>query len=458
MPQAGGPRTVGHLWSEIREQLREELGEQSFQSWVANLRARELDDRTVAIEAPNRFCRETVDQNYGFRIRQAWSKIDAAGRMIQFGLQDRETQNHTLHVAASRDAAEAETVRKAAPPSRLERTFDNFVTGPANEVAAAVARQAALDPDARFNPVYIHGGYGVGKTHLLRAIQHESRQSGEERRVAYITGERFTASFTSALKTRDTAAFKDEMRNVDLLLLDDVHIMAGKAVTQEEFYHTIADLIQDGRQVVITGDRPPAALDGLDERLRSLLMGGLRCDIQPADLDLRRRILDQAITDLKNSAYPQFDMPGQARDFMAARVTASPRELIGALNTVVSRTIMLNREADVEAVTQALADYAVAAERRVTVDRIQKQVASFYNLALPDMLSQRRARAVARPRQIAMYLSKTMTQRSLPDIGRRFGGRDHTTVLHAVRRIKALMESDPAIGDDVKALTRLLQG
>lgn len=443
------------VWEAISGRLKGELGEQTYRSWIANLEASEIDPRTVRIGAPNRFCCEYVEQNFGFRIRQYWADLDSKKRMVRFEVTDGLAHPPSLRAAAARPAASAAS-NEPRPPARIERTFDNFAIGPANEVAAAVARQIASDDTARFNPVYIHGGYGMGKTHLLRAIQHECRARDSERRIAYLTGERFTSDFMAALKTRETAAFKETMRKFDLLLLDDLHIMAGKTVTQEEFHHTLTDLIQDGRQVVITGDRKPGELEGIDERVRSLLVGGLRCDIEAPDLDLRRRILDRAVTDLQRT-YPDFTLPGQACDFVAARVTGSPRELIGALNTVVSRTLLIGREATTESVTAALSDYAVATSRRITVDRIQKQVAAFYNLNVPELLSPRRARAIARPRQIAMYLAKQMTQRSLPDIGRRFGGKDHTTVLHAVRRITALMEDDPAVHDDVNALIRLLE-
>jgi len=448
---ANDPTNMTAIWGAVRDRLRRELGEQAFLSWVANLQPSVSEDRTILLAAPNRFCSEYVEQNFGYRIREYWSGLDPMNRAVRFGVADSAP---SLRVAAER--APQAGPRAPQPPLRIDRTFENFVIGPANEVAAAVARRAATDDSAQFNPVYIHAGYGMGKTHLLRAIQNEARAADSARRVVYITGERFTSEFCSAVKNRDTSAFKEEVRNTDLLLLDDLHIMAGKAVTQEEFYHTLADLVQDGRQVVITGDRPPAQLDGIDERVRSLLMGGLRCDIAEADLDLRRRILDRAIVDMRR-AYPDFDLCEQARDFIAARVTASPRELLGALNTVMSRTVLVGRAATTESVTAALSDYAVAGARRITVDRIQKQVASYYNMKVPELLSPRRARAVARPRQIAMYLSKQMTQRSLPDIGRRFGGRDHTTVLHAVRRITALMEEDPAVHDDVQRLIRMLE-
>jgi len=453
---------VNEVWYSVRAMLQSEMSRQSFQSWIENRRALPLDDRTILIEAPNKFCRDYVEQNYGFKLRKLWADSDPGQRALRFGAAERRAAAPGEPRAAEPVKPAQNDTRPAAPmaapraPERFDRTFENFIIGPANEVAAAVARQAATDPEARFNPIYIHGGYGVGKTHLLRAIQAQARTATPDRKALYLTGEKFTAGFTSALKARDTREFKEEMRGVDLLLLDDLHIMAGKSVTQEEFYHTLADLIADGRQVVVTGDRPPAQLDGLDERLRSLLTGGLRADIESADLDLRRRILDRAVADMQRN-YPNFELGAQARDFIAARVTASPRELIGALNMVISRTLLIGREATTEAVTAVLSDYAVASERRITVDRIQKQVAAYYKLDVPELLSQRRARAVARPRQIAMYLSKTMTQRSLPDIGRRFGGRDHTTVLHAVRRISELMKSDAAIHDDVEALMRLLE-
>jgi chromosomal replication initiator protein len=337
-------------------------------------------------------------------------------------------------------------------------SFDTFVAGPANEFAFAVARRVASWADGHFNPVVFHGPYGFGKTHLLNGLAWEAMRTGPDKRVVYLSAERFTSAFVRALQDRQTGAFKDELRNADLLLIDDVHFVAGKTQTQEELFHTLIALVEDGRRVVLTAARSPTELADLEPRLRSHLQAGLVCGIEPADRDMRLGILERKLQTLaQQGGFAPAARP-EVLQFLADRFTDSVRELEGALNTLVARVGGEIAGLTLDDAQAIVRPHLSISERRVTVDMIQKTVAEHYGMKQADLTSERRARAVARPRQVAMWLAKQITTRSLPDIGRRFGGRDHTTVLHAVRRIEQLKAEDATIARDVDVLLRKLRG
>jgi chromosomal replication initiator protein len=336
--------------------------------------------------------------------------------------------------------------------------FDTFVSGPANEFAFAVARRVASWSDGHFNPVLFHGPYGFGKTHLLNALAWEAMQSAPEKKVVYLTAERFTQAFVKAIQDRQTGAFKDELRRADLLLIDDVHFVAGKPSTQEELFHTLIALVEDGRRVVMTADRSPTELSDMEPRLRSHLQAGLVCGIEPADRNLRLGILERKLATLADQGGFIPSARPEVLQFLADRFTDSVRELEGALNTLVARVGGQVARLSLDEAQAILRPHLACNEKRVTVDQIQKTVAEHYGLKQADLISERRARAVARPRQAAMWLAKQITTRSLPDIGRRFGGRDHTTVLHAVRRIEELKQGDAQLARDLDVLLRKLRG
>ena len=336
-------------------------------------------------------------------------------------------------------------------------SFETFVPGPSNEFAFAVARRVASWADGHFNPVLFHGPYGFGKTHLLNALAWEAMQTGEEKRVVYLTAERFTSTFVRAIQDRQTAAFKAELRNADLLLIDDVHFVAGKQNTQEELFHTLIALIEDGRRVVLTADRSPSDLSDMEPRLRSHLQSGLVCGIEPADRTLRLGILERKLAILAQAGGFLPSARSEVLQFLADRFTDSVRELEGALNTLVARVGGDIARLGLDEAQAILRPHLACSEKRVTVDQIQKAVAEHYGLKQADIISERRARVVARPRQAAMWIAKQITTRSLPDIGRRFGGRDHTTVLHAVRRIEALKQDDAVLARDLDAIIRKLR-
>ncbi|MBV9511404.1 MAG: chromosomal replication initiator protein DnaA, partial [Caulobacteraceae bacterium] len=363
------------------------------------------------------------------------------------------------HGAAAQNAAAQNAAAQRALGLQERFRFETFVAGPANEFAHAVARRVAAWSDGHFNPVVFHGPYGFGKTHLLNAIAWEAMQADPRRKVIYLTAERFLTSFVRAMMDRTGPAFKEELRTADLLLIDDVHFIAGKQSSQEELFHTLTALTQDGRRVVFTADRAPGDLVEMDARLRSHLQSGLVCGIEPADRMLRLGILERKLGQLGRAqglAAPA--ARPEVLQFLADRFTDSVRELEGALNTLVAHAGDGVTRLGLEEAQGILRPHLRGGEKRITIDDIQKATAEHYGMKQADLISERRNRAIARPRQAAMWLAKQLTTRSLPDIGRRFGGRDHTTVLHAVRRIEELKAGDAQLSRDLEALTRKLRG
>jgi len=471
---ASAPATV--VWTKTCQALKHELGEATFGSWLGQASLRETGD-DVCLVAATGVARDWIRRHAWRRIGELWAQNDPQGRRLD--LKSRMELESAGAVAAPPAQApiaansaivapaifevEAEAPPVVARQGRLlglqERfTFDSFVPGPANEFAFAVARRVASWADGHFNPVLFHGPYGFGKTHLLNALAWEAINNAPGKRVVYLTAERFTTTFVRALQDRQTAAFKDELRNADLLLIDDVHFVAGKQSTQEELFHTLIALVEEGRRVVMTADRSPTEISEMEPRLRSHLQAGLVCGIEPADRTLRLGILQRKLATLALQGGFRPEARPDVLQFLADRFTDSVRELEGALNTLVARVGAQVSSLGLDEAQAILRPHLSCNERRVTVDMIQKTVAEHYSLKQADLISERRARAVARPRQVAMWLAKQITTRSLPDIGRRFGGRDHTTVLHAVRRIEALKGEDAGIARDIDALMRKLRG
>ena len=331
--------------------------------------------------------------------------------------------------------------------------FERFVVGRSNEVAYGAARALAEGGPVNFNPLFLHGGTGLGKTHLMHAIGWETLRHNPQAKVAYMSAEKFMVEFLAAIRAKETIAFKQRLRALDLLLLDDVQFIAGKESTQEEFFHTLNELISSGRKVVISADRGPQDLAGLQDRILSRLAGGLVADIDAAEYELRLNVLHAKLAQL-----PDVAVPGDVLEFLARKITSNVRELEGALTRVAAYATLTARAITLETTRAVLADQLRAHDRRITIDEIQRKTADYYGLKLADMLSPRRAREVARPRQVAMYLAKKLTPRSLPEIGRRFGGRDHTTVMHGVKQIEKLRAADNELNGDVAKLLRAFEG
>ncbi|WP_438996980.1 chromosomal replication initiator protein DnaA, partial [Candidatus Puniceispirillum sp.] len=329
-------------------------------------------------------------------------------------------------------------------------TFANFVVGKPNELAFAVARRTAESEKVAFNPLFLYGGVGLGKTHLMHAIAWHIREQTPSRKVMYLSAEKFMYRFVRALRFRDTMSFKEQFRSVDVLMIDDVQFISGKDSTQEEFFHTFNALVEDGRQVIISADKSPTDLEGMEERLRSRLGWGMVADIHPADYELRLGILQA------KAERAQIQIPDKVLEFLAHKIVSNVRELEGALNRIMAHAMLVGREITIESTADLLADLLRASSRQISVDAIQKRVAAHYGIRVSEMFSARRARNIARPRQVAMYLTKNLTSLSYPEIGRQFGGRDHTTVMHAVKTIETLTLSDSRLGEDVDLLRSLL--
>lgn len=456
------------VWRAVRARLREECGDLVYAAEIARLRV-ELDAAgRVCVICPNEFGRSWVEDNVGMRLRALWATVaeQACDILICTEKTLATQKSHTVSVAALSAGGMSETaalplVEDTVEDSDAKRearfTFDTFMVGSANMMAATAARAVASADAPPFNPVFFHGDYGVGKSHLLAAIAHAASLSGKRKKVLYLTAEEFLNGFQSALRARDVQPFKDLVRDCDMLLIDDVHFICGKPRTEDEFLQTVTSLISAEKQVVLASHCAPSQLSVSDDRLRNVMAGGFNCPLQGPDLDLRRKILDCKIAQARNHC-PDLEVPETVRDFLAARVTSSARELEGVLNNIIVRTAYMNRPVTMETVEEALGELPVKAERRITVDDIQKMTASYFSITVDDLISKRRTKAVVRPRHIAMYLAKTMTTRSLPDIGRRFGGRDHSTVIHAVNKITETLTSDAVLAEDVEALRRRLRG
>jgi chromosomal replication initiator protein len=440
----------------------------------------------VALAVPTRFMRDWLQTHYVSQIEKAWAleapsvtRVDilvtapakpanGPDRMQQNdGSKTIDPVNGASSVAAHTSAQTstrtngsspviADKDRPASSPLDPRYTFDNFIVGKSNELAHAAARRVAEADNVPFHPLFLYGSVGLGKTHLMHAIAQEILRRDASRKVLYLSADQFMYQFIRALRYKDTMAFKQKFRTVDVLMVDDVQFISGKESTQEEFFHTFNALIDHNRQVIISADRSPSDLDGIEERIRSRLGWGLSADIHATDYELRLGIL-QSKSDALSRKMGGLHMPEKVLEFLAHKIVSNIRELEGGLNRVVAYSDLVFRPISLEMAQDVLSDLLRANERRITIDDIQRRVADYYNLRLADLLSARRARVVARPRQVAMYLSKQLTTRSLPEIGRKFGGRDHTTVMHAVRKIEELKVADTAIREDVDMLSRMLE-
>jgi chromosomal replication initiator protein len=441
-------------WESIRIGLRRDLGARTFDGWLkpAALGGFDPDSGTLDLVMPSQFMADWVRSHFGDRLALAWKTTLPLVREVRVTAA-LDAPRPTPFLILEEEPRTAAPRDPSAPNFDPRYRFETFVIGKANEVAATAARTLATSKAVSFNPLFIHGGTGRGKTHLLHAIGHAFLDSNRSSRVVSMSAEKFMVEFIRALKENDTIGFKSRLRSADLLLIDDVQFIAGKDSTQEEFFHTMNEIITAGRRLVITSDRAPQDLDGIAPRILSRLSWGLVADINAADFELRFNIIEA-----KLAALPGVDMPRNVVEFLARRVTSSVRELEGALNRIAAYAMMTGRAIDIAFVEEVLANVLRANQRRISIDEIQTQVAEHYRIRKAEMTSARRAREVARPRQVAMYLSKQLTPKSLPDIGRRFGGRDHTTVIHAVRQIERLRASDAELDADIRLLTRQLEG
>ena len=445
-------------WPRVCEKFKREFGHHAFTTWLGQLGFNGIDGGTAELTAPTKFVRDWIQRHYAPRLQDFFASEDARVKALTIRLAPKPVAGAAG--SAAPEPVPAEPVEtgismRTDEGSALDPkyTFDSFVVGKSNELAYAAAKRISESDDVAFNPLFLHGGVGLGKTHLMHALAWEVKRRDPQKRVVYISAEKFMFEFIAALRFKDTHAFKQKFRAVDLLMVDDVQFIANKESTQEEFFHTFNALVDNRCQVVITADRSPTDLEGIQDRIISRLGWGLVADIHPTDYELRLGILQSKAEQTRS-----VPVPAEVLEFLARRITSNVRELEGALNRVLAYGTLVGRPITMDMTRDVLQDLIRANDRKLTIDEIQRTVADYFNLRLAEMLSERRARNIARPRQIAMYLSKQLTSRSLPEIGRRFGGRDHTTVMHAVRKIEDLRRDDSQLDDDLARLGRLLEG
>ncbi|MBV9346777.1 MAG: chromosomal replication initiator protein DnaA [Pseudolabrys sp.] len=462
-------------WSRVKNRLRAEVGEDVFTSWFARMELEAMEEATVRLSVPTRFLKSWIQSHYAERVLACWQNEESKVNRIELTVRSAVLKTNIVkpkedivalggfgsngHAGRAFSAGEA-GAHEALGGSPLDPrlTFETFVVGRSNTLAHAAAKQvaAAKRGDAvLFNPLYIHAGVGLGKTHLLQAITWAGNAIGE-RKVLYLTAEKFMYGFVSALRTQTALAFKEALRGIGVLVIDDLQFLQGKS-TQAEFCHTLNALIDAGRQVVIASDRPPSDLESLDDRVRSRLAGGLVVEIGSLGEELRFEILKARVAAARIH-HPGFDVPLPVLNYIAKAVTHNGRDLEGALNRLLAHSKLTGHVVTLEMAEREVRDLIRPQEpKRVKIEDIQRVVARQYNVSRSDLLSSRRTANVVRPRQVAMYLAKTLTLRSLPEIGRRFGGRDHTTVLHAVRKIENLVGNDMALAEEIEILKHQLQ-
>lgn len=465
MKASGLDSQLNAKWARVRGRLRSEFGEQAFRSWLKPLTLVGHANGELRIAVPTRFIRDWVVQHYSDRLRQLLAgelpEFKAVEIVVDSARAPAEMEAAAAFGGGGRAvAAIAAPLEPPPPPPGVDDvsapldprfTFANFVVGKSNELAYAAARRVAESKTVPFNPLFLYGGVGLGKTHLMHAIAWHIKRAQPERRVIYLSAEKFMYQFIRALRHKNTMAFKEQFRSVDVLMIDDVQFISGKDSTQEEFFHTFNALVDQNRQVVISADKSPSDLEGLEERMRSRLGWGLVADIHPTTYELRLGILQAKGEQLG------VEIPSKVLEFLAHKIMSNVRELEGALNRIVAHATLVGRPVTLETTQEVLHDLLRANDRRVTIEEIQRKVAEHFNIKISEMQSARRARAVARPRQVAMYLAKQLTSRSLPEIGRKFGGRDHTTVMHAVRKVEELRATDSSFSEDVDLLRRMLE-
>ncbi len=468
---------AGH-WARICSRLQAEVGEVEYHTWLRQMTLGPVDHDEITLYLPTRFLRDWVRSQYGDRLGAMWNGEVAAIRRVELMLSPElrapaasVSVAHPATMSASPAAAPVPAVTTVpvyvpspapaeprgdlAAPLDPRFNFDGFVVGKPNEFAYACARRVAERPSSPgFNPLFLYGGVGLGKTHLMHAIGLEltraARPAGPVS-VAYMSAEKFMYRFIAAIRSQQTMEFKEQLRSVDVLMIDDLQFLIGKDNTQEEFFHTFNALVDAGKQIVVSADKSPSDLSGLEDRLRTRLGCGMVADLHATTFELRISILEA------KAQASGVAVPPKVLEFLAHKITTNVRELEGALNRMIAHANLFGRPVTLDATQEVLHDILKAHDRRVTIEEIQRKVSEHWNIRLTDMSSARRARAVARPRQVAMYLAKQLTSRSLPEIGRKFGNRDHTTVMHAVSRVTELMEVDTAFAEDVELLRRMLE-
>lgn len=460
-------------WGLLRQDMIQKLGQNNFKTWIEPLEFDQIEDGIAVFTVPTNFMGNYVSRNFADDIVRTLSNSGEPVQRVAFRVAANSPKRPSAprptlatsdgapaaspsspSVSQKASAALSEALQTAPLDQRF--TFDRFVVGKPNELAHAAARRVAEGTEVTFNPLVLYGGVGLGKTHLMHAIAWDLKERRPDLNVLYLSAEQFMYRFVQALRDRKMMDFKHLFRSVDVLMVDDVQFIAGKDSTQEEFFHTFNALVDQNKQIIISADRAPGEIKDLEDRVKSRLQCGLVVDLHPTDYELRLGILQNKVAQ-NRVTYPDLEINDGVLEFLAHRISTNVRVLEGALTRLFAFASLVGRPIDMALTQDCLADVLRASERKITVEEIQRKVSEYYSIRLSDMIGPKRVRTFARPRQVAMYLCKQLTSRSLPEIGRRFGGRDHTTVMHGVRRIEGLKTSDNQVSEDVENLRRALE-
>ncbi len=449
-------------WGEAREALRETVGNNNYLTWIEPLKFQSFEKGVASFGVKTKFMGDWVSRNFGDEIKRQFLKHGTQIDRLIFSVDNAPALQPAANAMGAPAKASAASVARSGGPEQpgapLDQrfTFDRFVVGKPNELAHAAARRVAEGGPVSFNPLFLYGGVGLGKTHLMHAIAWELQARSPGLRVVYLSAEQFMYRFVQALRDKQMMDFKELFRSVDVLMVDDVQFIAGKDSTQDEFFHTFNALVDQGKQVIISADRAPGEIDGLEDRIKSRLQWGLVVDLHPTDYELRLGILQQKV-EAYRAQYQELKISAGVLEFLAHKISNNVRVLEGALTRLFAFASLVGREITLDMATESLADILRQSDKKVTMEEIMRKTCDYYNVRMSDMMSPKRSRNIARPRQMAMWLSKNLTQRSYPEIGKRFGGRDHTTVIHAVRKIDELKAQDSQIAEDAELLRRMLE-
>jgi len=448
-------------WGLVKDELEKTIGKNNYVNWIEPLEFDGLRNGVATFYVPTSFIGNWVSRNFGEQIVHQLNKAGESVSRIEFSVPQVKKRGAAGDANGPKPATVAEAPASDAsdlPGAPLDSrfTFDSFVVGKPNELAHAAARRVAEGGPVSFNPLFLYGGVGLGKTHLMHAIAHELQARRPDLNVVYLSAEQFMYRFVQALRDKKMMDFKELFRSVDILMVDDVQFIAGKDSTQEEFFHTFNALVDQNKQIIISADRAPGEIKHLEERIKSRLQCGLVVDLHPTDYELRLGILQQKVEHYR-AQYSGLVLADGVLEFLAHRISTNVRVLEGALTRLFAFASLVGREITLELAQDCLADILRASDRKITIDEIQRKVSEHYNIRLSELIGPKRVRTIARPRQIAMYLAKQLTSRSLPEIGRRFGGRDHTTVMHGVKRVEELKTVDNQIAEDLELLRRSLE-
>ena len=445
------------IWDKVKSRLRKELGETLYRSWLKPLKLKKINKNTIILSAETSLVRDRVERQYTDRIISIWASEKPGINDIKVSLEsdkigENQFNSKDKNIIPNKYQSDKLTKNDDILLSNLDKrlTFENFVVGSPNELAFAAAKRVAEAEFVPFNPLFLYGGVGLGKTHLMNAIAWVIKKKDPSRKVVYISAEKFMYQFIKALRSKDVMNFKQEFRSVDVLMIDDVQFISGKEHTQEEFFHTFNALVDRGCQIVLSADKSPNDLSGMEERLKSRLGWGLVTDIQPTTYELRLGIL-QSRAEVSGISFPK-----EVLEFIAQKIKSNVRELEGALNRIIAHTTLVGKKITLENTIDVLSDVLRANNKLVTIEDIQKKVAEHFSIKMSEMFSARRSKSVVIPRQIAMYLSKELTNLSYPEIGRNFGGKDHTTIIHASKKIDKLLNENSNISEDIRLLRSIL--